>query len=87
VRDLRAGFKAWNAATLRGIDLNAVSAKGYGFQIEMTFRALRNGFRVVEVPIKFVDRRVGESKMSGTIFLEALTLVWSLRARIPPRRG
>ncbi len=87
VRDLTAGFKAWNAATLRGIDLHAVSAKGYGFQIEMTFRALRNGFRVVEVPIKFVDRRVGESKMSGTIFFEALTLVWSLRARIPPRRG
>jgi dolichol-phosphate mannosyltransferase len=87
VRDLTAGFKAWKADTLRGIDLQAVSAKGYGFQIEMTFRALRNGFRVVEVPIKFVDRRVGQSKMSGTIFFEALTLVWSLRARIPPRRG
>jgi dolichol-phosphate mannosyltransferase len=87
VQDLTAGFKAWNAATLRGIDLNAVSAKGYGFQIEMTFRALRNGFRVVEVPIRFVDRRVGQSKMSGTIFFEALTLVWALRARIPPSRG
>jgi dolichol-phosphate mannosyltransferase len=87
VRDLTAGFKAWKADTLRGIDLQAVSAKGYGFQIEMTFRALRNGFRVVEVPIRFIDRRVGQSKMSGTIFFEALTLVWSLRARIPPRRG
>jgi dolichol-phosphate mannosyltransferase len=87
VRDLTAGFKAWNAGTLRGIDLPAVSAKGYGFQIEMTFRALRNGSKVVEVPIRFVDRRVGQSKMSGTIFFEALTLVWSLRARIPPRRG
>ena len=49
----------------------------------MTYRVLRNGFRVVEVPIKFVDRRVGQSKMSGTIFFEAVTLVWRLRARIP----
>ena len=87
VRDLTAGFKAWKADTLRGIDLGAVSARGYGFQIEMTFRTLRNGFRVVEVPIKFVDRRVGQSKMSGSIFFEALTLVWQLRRRIPPRRG
>jgi dolichol-phosphate mannosyltransferase len=87
VRDLTAGFKAWNASTLRGIDLDSVSAKGYGFQIEMTFRALQNGFKVVEVPIRFVDRRVGQSKMSGTIFFEALTLVWQLRARIPRRRG
>ncbi|HVZ74457.1 MAG TPA: polyprenol monophosphomannose synthase [Polyangia bacterium] len=87
IQDLTAGFKAWKAETLRGIDLNAVSAKGYGFQIEMTFRALRNGFKVTEVPIRFIDRRVGQSKMSGTIFFEALTLVWSLRMRIPPSRG
>lgn len=86
-RDLTAGFKAWKAETLRGIDMQAVSAKGYGFQIEMTFRALRNGFRVTEVPIKFIDRRVGQSKMSGSIFFEALTLVWQLRARIPRNRG
>jgi dolichol-phosphate mannosyltransferase len=83
VRDLTSGFKAWRAETLAGIDLDAVSAKGYGFQIEMTYRALRAGFRVVEVPITFVDRRVGQSKMSGTIFFEALTLVWGLRARVP----
>jgi dolichol-phosphate mannosyltransferase len=87
VRDLTAGFKAWKAETLRGIDLPAVSARGYGFQIEMTYRTLRNGFRVKEVPIRFVDRRVGQSKMSGTIFFEALTLVWQLRARIPKSRG
>jgi dolichol-phosphate mannosyltransferase len=87
VQDLTAGFKAWKAATLRGIDLGAVAARGYGFQIEMTFRTLRNGFRVVEVPIKFVDRRVGQSKMSGTIFFEALTMVWGLRARVPRGRG
>jgi dolichol-phosphate mannosyltransferase len=87
VRDLTAGFKAWRAETLRGIDLAAVSAKGYGFQIEMTFRTLRNGFRVVEVPINFIDRRVGQSKMSGSIFFEALTLVWRLRFAIPRGRG
>ena len=85
IQDLTAGFKAWRADTLRGIKLGDVSAKGYGFQIEMTFRALRNDFRVVEVPIRFVDRRVGQSKMSGSIFFEALTLVWLLRSRI--RRG
>ena len=68
---------------LRGIDLPAVHARGYGFQIEMTYRVLRNGLRVDEVPIKFVDRRVGQSKMSGSIFFEALTLVWMLRATIP----
>jgi dolichol-phosphate mannosyltransferase len=82
IRDLTSGFKAWRAETLRGIDLDAVTARGYGFQIEMTYRALQAGFRVEEIPINFVDRRVGQSKMSGTIFLEALTLVWSLRARI-----
>jgi dolichol-phosphate mannosyltransferase len=87
VRDLTAGFKAWKVETLRGIDLGSVSAKGYGFQIEMTYRTLRNGFKVTEVPIRFVDRRVGQSKMSGSIFFEALTLVWQLRARIPKSRG
>jgi len=87
VRDLTAGFKAWRAEALRGINLEAVSAKGYGFQIEMTFRAIQNGFRVAEVPITFLDRRVGQSKMSGSIFFEALTLVWRLRFAIPKGRG
>jgi len=87
IQDLTAGFKAWRASTLRGIKLGDVSAKGYGFQIEMTFRALRNNFRVVEVPIRFVDRRVGQSKMSGSIFFEALTMVWLLRSRIPRGAG
>jgi dolichol-phosphate mannosyltransferase len=87
VQDLTAGFKAWRTQTLRGIDLQAVSAKGYGFQIEMTYRALRNGFRATEVPILFVDRRVGQSKMTGGIALEALTLVWRLRLAIPEGRG
>jgi len=79
IRDLTAGFKAWRAATLGAIRLGDVRAKGYGFQIEMTYRALEQGARVVEVPIRFVDRRVGQSKMSGTIFFEALTAVWRMR--------
>jgi dolichol-phosphate mannosyltransferase len=87
INDLTAGFKAWKAATLRGIDLAAVDARGYGFQIEMTYRTLRNDFRVQEVPILFVDRRVGSSKMSGAIFWEAATLVWRLRFAIGKGRG
>jgi dolichol-phosphate mannosyltransferase len=87
INDLTAGFKAWKAATLRGIDLAAVDARGYGFQIEMTYRTLQNDFRVQEVPILFVDRRVGSSKMSGAIFWEAVTLVWRLRFAIGKGRG
>ncbi len=79
IRDLTGGFKAWKADTLRTVSLADVGAKGYGFQIEMTYRALGSGARVVEIPIRFVDRRVGQSKMSGTIFAEALTIVWRLR--------
>jgi len=79
VRDLTAGFKAWRSETLRRIPLREVGAQGYGFQIEMTYRALRAGARLVEVPIRFVDRRVGQSKMSETIFVEAVTIVWRLR--------
>jgi dolichol-phosphate mannosyltransferase len=83
IRDLTAGFKAWRSDTLRGIDLDAVTARGYGFQIEMSYRAVAAGFRVVEIPIRFVDRRVGQSKMSGLIVTEAMTMVWSLRRRVP----
>jgi dolichol-phosphate mannosyltransferase len=87
IADLTAGFKAWKIETLRRINLQAVTARGYGFQIEMTYRTLRNGMRVVEVPIRFIDRRVGNSKMSKSIVLEALTLVWGLRRRIRPGQG
>ena len=79
IRDLTGGFKCFRRRVLEAIDLDTVSAQGYGFQIEMTYRALKHGFRVVEVPIVFVDRRVGQSKMSKKIFVEALTLVWKLR--------
>jgi dolichol-phosphate mannosyltransferase len=79
VRDLTGGFKCFRRATIEALDLDTVSAQGYGFQIEMTYRAVKHGFRVEEVPIVFVDRRVGQSKMSKKIFVEALTLVWKLR--------
>jgi dolichol-phosphate mannosyltransferase len=79
VRDLTGGFKCFRRKTLEAFDLDSVSAQGYGFQIEMTYRTVKHGFRVEEVPIVFVDRRVGQSKMSKKIFLEALTLVLKLR--------
>jgi len=79
VRDVTGGFKCFRRATLEKLDLDSVSAQGYGFQIEMTYRTIRHGMRVEEIPIVFVDRRVGQSKMSKKIFLEALTLVWKLR--------
>jgi dolichol-phosphate mannosyltransferase len=79
IRDLTAGFKAWRAATLASIPLAEIASKGYGFQVEMKYAALRRGAKIVEVPIRFVDRRIGQSKMSGTIFFEALAVVWRLR--------
>lgn len=81
VRDLTGGFKCFKRAVLERIDLDAVAAKGYGFQIETTYRALRAGFTVTEIPITFVDRRVGESKMDGSIVVEAILQVPALRYR------
>jgi dolichol-phosphate mannosyltransferase len=72
VRDLTGGFKCYRREVLEGIDLDAISSRGYAFQIETTYRALRAGFRVVELPITFVDREVGGSKMSRAIVLEAI---------------
>jgi dolichol-phosphate mannosyltransferase len=85
VRDLTGGFKCFRRAVLEGIDLDAVTANGYAFQIELTYRALRKGFRVVEVPITFADREVGTSKMSRTIVIEA---IWKVPAfRLAAFRG
>jgi len=80
LRDLTGGFKCFHRRVLETIDLNAVHSKGYAFQIEVTYRALSAGFRVVEVPITFVDRTRGGSKMSRTIVLEAIWRVPFLRA-------
>ena len=79
VRDLTGGFKCYRRTVLETIDLDAIDSKGYAFQIETTYRALRAGFRAVEVPIKFVDREAGGSKMSGAIVLEAVWKVPILR--------
>ena len=79
VRDLTSGYKAFTRQALEAVGLASVCSNGYAFQIEMTFRALQAKLRVVEVPITFVDRRVGQSKMDHRIFLEAMGVVWRLR--------
>jgi dolichol-phosphate mannosyltransferase len=79
IRDLTGGFKAFRRSVLESIDLDAIHSKGYAFQIENTYRTLRKGFRVVEVPIRFVDREAGGSKMSRTIVAEAVWKVPLLR--------
>jgi dolichol-phosphate mannosyltransferase len=81
VRDLTGGFKVYRREVLEDIDLGSLEAHGYAFQVETTFRAIRAGFRVVEVPITFRDRRVGESKMTGRIVLEAALRVPMMRLR------
>jgi dolichol-phosphate mannosyltransferase len=81
VRDLTGGFKCYRRTVLETIDLEAISSRGYAFQIETTYRALRAGFRVVEVPITFVDRERGGSKMSRGIVLEGFWKVPVLRLR------
>jgi dolichol-phosphate mannosyltransferase len=80
VRDLTGGFKCFRREVLEAIDLGSVACTGYAFQIELTYRAVRRGFRVLEVPIVFADRQVGQSKMSKRIVLEALRKVWSIRS-------
>jgi dolichol-phosphate mannosyltransferase len=79
IHDLTGGFKCFRREVLETIDLDAIHSKGYAFQIETTYRVLRAGFRVEEVPIRFVDRTEGTSKMSRTIFLEAVLRVPALR--------
>jgi dolichol-phosphate mannosyltransferase len=79
VRDLTGGFKCFRREVLEAIDLASVECTGYAFQIELTYRAARRGFRIRELPIVFADRRVGHSKMSRRIVLEAIRKVWSIR--------
>jgi dolichol-phosphate mannosyltransferase len=97
VHDVTAGYRAYRAEMLRTMDLDSVHADGYGFQIEMTYRAAQVGARITEVPICFVDRQLGKSKMSGAIIVEALLLVtrWGMargvsrlpRLRMPGTHG
>ncbi len=79
VKDLTSGYKAYTRRALEAIQLGSVHSNGYSFQIEMTYRAIRRGMKVKEVPIVFVDRTLGASKMSRKIFVEAIGVVWRLR--------
>ncbi|MBL8911425.1 MAG: polyprenol monophosphomannose synthase [Archangium sp.] len=79
LHDCTAGFKCFNRRVLEGIGLEKVQSSGYGFQIELKYRAIKKGFTIKEIPIVFEDRRVGQSKMSRKIFLEAIQMVWKLR--------
>jgi dolichol-phosphate mannosyltransferase len=87
LRDATGGFRAYRVARLAQLDLGTVRANGYGFQIEMAYRVVQSGGRVVEIPIEFRDRTLGNSKMSGAIVVEALFLVtaWAIRD-LPKRR-
>ncbi len=88
INDSTSGFRAYAADALRQIDLDAIRADGYAFQVEMTYRIIRSGGRVVEAPIRFGHRAAGTSKMSGKIVLEAMVLVtlWGVRDRLLRRR-
>ncbi|MCC9174630.1 polyprenol monophosphomannose synthase [Arthrobacter sp. zg-Y179] len=83
VRDITAGYRAFRRGTLEQLDLGAVESVGYGFQVDMTFRVARLGLKITEVPITFVERELGDSKMSGNIVVEAMANVtrWGLSAR------
>jgi dolichol-phosphate mannosyltransferase len=79
IKDATGGFKCFRRQVLESIDWSRVKSDGYGFQIEINFKAYRKGFRIKEIPILFVDRRAGESKMSRKIVWEAAFMVWRLR--------
>lgn len=79
VKDCTSGFKCFHSKVLKSINLNKVGSSGYSFQVEMNFHVWKQGFTIVEIPIIFTDRRVGESKMSTKIVREALILLWKLR--------
>jgi dolichol-phosphate mannosyltransferase len=81
VKDATAGFKCWRRETLQGIDLSRIQSQGYVFQVEMAYVAERLGYRVLEIPIYFEDRRVGHSKMTMRVKIEAALRVWDVRWR------
>jgi dolichol-phosphate mannosyltransferase len=83
-QDITGGFKVWKASALKRVLANAIHAKGYAFQLEMTYRAHQTGLRILEIPIHFEDRRFGKSKMSLSIAWEAMTICWRLLFCCPP---
>jgi dolichol-phosphate mannosyltransferase len=86
IRDLTGGFKCFRREVLEAVDLSRIRSQGYAFQVELTYRALQLGFRVKEIPIVFTDRRVGQSKMSRRIVLEAMWMIPTLRRQPVPTR-
>jgi dolichol-phosphate mannosyltransferase len=84
IQDCTAGFRCYRCEVLRSIDLDTIQSEGYAFQIELVYRIMKRGFRIVEVPIVFIDRRLGKSKMSLRIVIEAFTYV--LRTRFGTRK-
>ncbi len=87
VRDCTAGFRCYRTLVLRNIDLDTIQSQGYAFQVELTYRVLKQGFKIVEIPIVFVDRRAGKSKMSRKIIVEAFTYVLQTRFGVSKRPG
>ncbi|WP_084715289.1 polyprenol monophosphomannose synthase [Streptacidiphilus rugosus] len=87
VRDITAGFNLWSAEALRAVDLDTLESAGYSFQVELKFRAVHAGFGAMEVPIRFEERRAGESKMSFAVQLESAIVPWRLRLRARSRKG
>src|SRR5947208_6477463 len=88
IHDCTAGFRCYRRHVLESIDLDSIQSQGYAFQVEMAYRTLRQGFKVVEIPITFMDRRVGKSKMSRKIFIEGFTYVLRTRfSKKPPVRA
>jgi dolichol-phosphate mannosyltransferase len=85
IHDCTAGFRCYRRQVLESIDLDTVQSQGYAFQVELAYRVMQHGFRIVEIPIIFEDRRVGKSKMSRKIIIEAFTYV--LRTRFGKQRG
>jgi dolichol-phosphate mannosyltransferase len=81
LHDATGGFKCFRRKVLESIDLSRVKSNGYSFQIEMSFKAWKKGFSIQEIPIVFLDRRIGVSKMSRHIVYEAMFMVWKLRIR------
>jgi dolichol-phosphate mannosyltransferase len=79
LRDCTSGYKCFRRSTIEAIDLSRITSDGYSFQIEMNYRCMEKGFRITEIPIIFIDRHAGSSKMSGSIVREAVLMVWKLR--------
>ena len=81
VLDATAGYRCWSAAALTAVDLATVKSEGYSFQVEMAYRAARAGVPIVEIPIEFVDRQFGRSKISRAVLMESFLMPWKLRLR------